>query len=310
MDLVDRVRTSCTLVARRARHVRTVAERIEPYAAELAGAPPPTLDDPAHRSRPDAESTAAHVLAIGAANFGSAWFRALRPVDGRRGYDLVAAALDGVDPLTASWLVAVTPSEVAARLGQEGNVAVEPFLAAVAAALSELGCVLIERYDGSAAALVEAAGGSVVRLAGELGALPGWRDAARYDGAAVWFAKRAQLCAADLARALAGHAHGRFDDLARLTVFADDLVPHVLRTDGVLVYDDELARTVDAGIELAAGSRAEVEVRAATVVAGDLLAAALDIPAAELDWRLWARGQSARYAEGPTRRHRCFTSAY
>ena len=57
------------------------------------------------------------------------------------------------------------------------------------------------------------------------------------------FFKRAQLVPSDLA--LAGMA--RFRDLDRLTIFADNLVPHVLRVDGVLVYDPRLAARIDAG---------------------------------------------------------------
>ena len=52
------------------------------------------------------------------------------------------------------------------------------------------------------------------------------------------FYKRAQITANDLQ--LAGVAD--FADIDRLTIFADNLVPHVLRVDGVLRYSDELAR--------------------------------------------------------------------
>ena len=51
------------------------------------------------------------------------------------------------------------------------------------------------------------------------------------------FYKRAQIAANDLQ--LAGVVD--FADIDRLTIFADNLVPHVLRLDGVLVYSDELA---------------------------------------------------------------------
>ena len=52
-----------------------------------------------------------------------------------------------------------------------------------------------------------------------------------FDDRGFW--KRAQILPNDLA--LAGVAH--FADLDRLTIFADNLVPHVLRIDGVLVYE-------------------------------------------------------------------------
>ena len=52
------------------------------------------------------------------------------------------------------------------------------------------------------------------------------------------FYKRAQIVPNDLA--VAGVAD--FRDLDRLTIFADNLVPHVLRVDGVLRYDAGSAR--------------------------------------------------------------------
>ena len=64
------------------------------------------------------------------------------------------------------------------------------------------------------------------------------------------FYKRAQIVANDLA--LAGVAE--FDDLDRLTIFADNLVPHVLRCDGVLVYDKQLAARIDRGEQLTLGA--------------------------------------------------------
>ena len=68
-----------------------------------------------------------------------------------------------------------------------------------------------------------------------------------YDDRGFW--KRAQIVSNDLA--LAGVAE--FSDLDRLTIFADNLVPHVLRVDGVLRYDDGLARHIDSGELLPAG---------------------------------------------------------
>lgn len=72
--------------------------------------------------------------------------------------------------------------------------------------------------------------------------------------------KRAQLTAADLALALGRSPLGRFDDLDRLAVFADNLVPHVLRVEGVLVYDPELLERISAGELLQPGEEAEVEI--------------------------------------------------
>jgi hypothetical protein len=112
------------------------------------------------------------------------------------------------------------------------------------------------------------------------------------------FYKRAQIVPANLA--LAGVA--TFDDLDRLTIFADNLVPHVLRCDGVLIYDERLAAHIDAGRQLRVGPQ-EREIRACAVHACELLSSRLGIAPRVLDNWLWNRGQSAQYKARP--RHRC-----
>ncbi len=117
------------------------------------------------------------------------------------------------------------------------------------------------------------------------------------------FYKRAQIVPSDLA--LAGVAD--FDDLDRLTIFADNLVPHVLRLDGVLVYDPALAATIDAGELLAPGQR-EREIRGCAVHACEELARRLEVAPRTLDAWLWNRGQGERYKARP--RHRTRTVFY
>ena len=100
-----------------------------------------------------------------------------------------------------------------------------------------------------------------------------WRcfaDVSGYDGRPVPFLKRAQIAAADLQRA--GVAD--FGDLDRLTMFADNLVPHVLRLDGVLWFDPELVARIERGELIEHGSPEEVEIRACAVHAVELLVAA------------------------------------
>jgi hypothetical protein len=117
------------------------------------------------------------------------------------------------------------------------------------------------------------------------------------------FYKRAQILASDLA--LAGVAE--FSDLDRLTIFADNLVPHVLRCDGVLVYDDELAARIDRGERLALGG-AEREIRACALHACELISQHTGVPARKIDTWLWTRGQALEYKSRP--RHRCRTVFY
>ena len=101
------------------------------------------------------------------------------------------------------------------------------------------------------------------------------------------FYKRAQILASDLA--LAGVAE--FTDLDRLTIFADNLVPHVLRCDGVLVYDEQLAAHIDRGERLTLGG-AEREIRACALHACELISQRTGVPSRKVDTWLWTRGQS------------------
>jgi hypothetical protein len=114
------------------------------------------------------------------------------------------------------------------------------------------------------------------------------------------FYKRAQITANDLV--LAGVA--AFADVDRLTAFADNLVPHVLRLDGVLVYEAELAEKIDGGEELPGGSPMEREIRACGVHACELLAERLRVAPRVLDNWLWNRGERPPYTERPAHRTR------
>jgi CO/xanthine dehydrogenase Mo-binding subunit len=141
-----------------------------------------------------------------------------------------------------------------------------------------------------------------------------FRDVQRYDGMDVPFYKRAQLTAADLSLALARRGLGAFGDLDRLTIFADNLVPHVLRVDGVLSYDAGLAARIDREELIAAGSAEEVEIRACALHAVELTREALGrdgraVTAMGLDYVLWNRGQERHYKTIKPR-HRARTVYY
>jgi hypothetical protein len=94
----------------------------------------------------------------------------------------------------------------------------------------------------------------------------------------------------------------------RLTAFADNLVPHVLRLDRVLYIDPELEARIDAGELLVHGSAEEVELRACAVHAIELLGAAAQLSPAQIDGVLWNRGRAERYKSVP--RPRCRSTAY
>jgi hypothetical protein len=181
-------------------------------------------------------------------------------------------------------------------------------MALFATSLRELGGHVVAHADGRFSSLIEAAEGSAERLASLLAALRSYRDEPSYDGFAVPLYKRAQITAADLDRAFDGQGLGRFDDIDRLTMFADNLVPHVLRIDGVLTVDPALVRRIDGGELLAYGSPEEIELRAVAVEAVERLSISTGVPPRKLDEILWHRGGEPRYKAVP--RHRTRTTAY
>ncbi|TMC84749.1 MAG: hypothetical protein E6J10_09115, partial [Chloroflexi bacterium] len=80
--------------------------------------------------------------------------------------------------------------------------------------------------------------------------------------------------------------------------FADYKLPQVLRHFGVLEYHPTLAERIDNQQLLEAGSEEEVEIRAATIWACELLRREMirqdhPVTAAEIDLRLWLLGQNS-----------------
>ena len=291
MGLCDEVRASCAAIAAGARWVRIDADRVD---AISPGTAEPALDPEHHYLEGAAEEVVRYVLTLDAVNFGSGWFPTLRKRSGCSGYFTVAWALADRFRTAGPWsngqLRSLGSAEVARVLGQDSG---HELMALYAEALRQLGRFLADR---SALEAVQAAGGSAERLAAQLA-----------DGMEFFddrgFYKRAQIVPSDLA--LAGVAD--FDDLDRLTAFADNVVPHVLRVDGVLRYDPELAARIDAGDLLAPGDQ-EREIRGCAVHACELIAARLRVAPRTLDAWLWNRGQAPAYKARP--RHRTRTVFY
>jgi hypothetical protein len=299
VSLTDDVRTACAAVAAEARRVRIRETAVEAYAATLPAGSPPAPD--LAPGEPD-ERRAAFQITLNAINFGSGWFPTLRKQPGMSGFRTVEAGLRARGPWTAEELAAVGRAEVAAALGQDPG---HELMGLFETALRELGTKVRDGHGGSFLALARSQG-SVEALAAELASWPTWFDVSPYAGRRVPFFKRAQIAAADLA--LTGLAPG--DDLHRLTLFADNLVPHVLRLDGVLEFDDDLTARIDAEQLIEHDSPEEVEMRACALHAVELLVAAHPMPttATAVDNVLWQRGGGPRYKARA--RHRARTTAY
>jgi hypothetical protein len=290
VGLCDDVRKSCAQVADAARSVRIDLDA----AGDIEPGPPPVLDPDRHYLEGSRAEVCTYLLTLDAINFGSGWFPTLRKRPGCSGYYTIAWALADHFRAHGPWspeeLELLDGRRVAAVLEQEpGHELMELY----AEALRDLGRFLSGR---SALELVNSASGSAEALAQVLArGMPFFDDRGFY--------KRAQIVPSDLA--LSGVAD--FYDLDELTIFADNLVPHVLRVDGVLVYAPSLAQRIDRG-ELLAPGEEEREIRACAVHVCETIAARLGVPPRILDVWLWNRGQGERYKSIP--RHRTRTVFY
>ena len=317
--LLDQVRAVCKTVAENATHIQIEYERIPAYAASL---PLDQIARPEHD--PDChylgrgDDTAAFFLTLDSINFGSGYFPHLRKHTGKSGYFTVAGCLNAYfkkeGPFSARALTRLTAVDCTRIFAQDpNNQPIAALMQHYASALNELGAHLQAHFNGSFSQLITTADASAQRLVELLVKMTGFKDVALWDGIEVPFFKRAQLAAADLSLAFNGKGLGRFKDLDDLTIFADNLVPHVLRIDQILNYSNTLKTRIETGEQIAAGSKLEIEIRACALHAVELIKAALQasgqtINAMTLDFLLWNRGQLPTYKAIP--RHRTRTLFY
>lgn len=310
-------------VAEKGRHVEINHEALKNFSREMAKNrhPVPTWDAEHHFQGKEGE-TAAYLLVVDTINFcfwprkgEEKWKISYR---GRTysGYYGLSVSLkkafeSGIPINEASFLATLTLKQLRELMAGTG---VLQLMEERLRNLQELGRVLLDKYHGRASDLVAASSGSAIQLVRRLVAdLPSFRDQATYCDQDVFFYKRAQLFAADLHAALGGKGLGGFRDMEELTAFADYKLPQVLRHAGVLDYVPDLAETVDLLTPLGPGSEEEVEIRANTIWAVELIRREMkhlgkEVTASEIDRLLWNLGQEDRFREKPY--HRTTTLFY
>lgn len=309
---ITRVRHSCRQVAQQSTQVHIRQDRIPDYARCL---PFEQLATPEHHPQRhylnQGDATATFFITLDAVNFGSGYFPHLAKRPGMSGYYTIATGLTEYyinnGPLTASELATITPADCQILFQQDpANPVTMELMQHFARAWQELGQWLNRDFGGHFTALLDRAQQSARHLIELLLHLPSFQDQASYRGATIYFYKRAQLLAADLHLAFKGQGWGQFRDLDTLTIFADNLVPHVLRLDGILEYTPALAEHIDSGQLLPAGGEAEIEIRASALHAVEwireiLQADGMSITAMQLDYLLWNRGQRPDYKQARPR---------
>jgi hypothetical protein len=304
-------------------------EAIDHLAARLAssGEFQPHWDAALHPVGRNDDETATLVLVLDALNFcfwplprttGTRWTVRYRGQD-FDGYLALAAALrraidDGTPLADPDYLESLDLAKIRSILAPVPGAQEIPLLSARLTNLREVGLALKTRWGSTFSRAIRAADGSALDLIEELlAALPSFRDTAIYRGREVFFLKRAQILIADLHGALGGSGLGRFDDLDHLTAFADYKVPQILRRFRVLRYHPELAAMIRRYELISACDEREIEIRAATIWAVELLRRSLVrhermLRAFEIDWLLWNASQTLSDEAEPY--HRTLTVFY
>ena len=275
----------------RARHVRIVEAR-DP---RLRGDAARRRRRPRRTScRRDDEARAAFALQLNAVNFGSGWFPTLRKPPGLSGFRTVEAGLRAHGPWTADELRAIDAARRSPRRSAQDPD--HELMALFARALREL---------GARVAPSTAARSSRSPARRRLGRRARRASSPRCPTLARRLALRRRAgpvlqARADRRRRPAPAGHRAGGDLAALTLFADNLVPHVLRIDGVLAFDPALVARIDREELLEHGTPEEVEIRACAVHAVELLVAAHGATTATaVDNALWHRGGGAALQGAP-----------
>jgi Queuosine salvage protein len=311
------VRETVQRVAEKRRLVRIDREAVARFAGQLSSQKlqPPSWDSN-HHLRGSEEETVAYFFLLDTLNFcfwpppGKSRWEIEYEGETFSGYYGLAVSLkramqSGTPVNDAKYLASLSLEKLHQILAGRGTL---QLMDRRLENLRELGRVLLEEFDGRAENLVGSARGSAINLARLLAQeLSSFRDVARYGGEKVFFYKRGQLFAADLHGAFAGESWGRFGDMDELTAFADYKLPQVLRQVGVLQYESSLAEKVDRLILLEPGSPEEVEIRANTVLAVELIKEELGragkkLKAYEIDWLLWNLGQEDQFRKKPYHR--------
>lgn len=166
--------------------------------------------------------------------------------------------------------------------------------------LKSIGETLVAKYRGRFHNFFEANKQSAFNLVEKIAVeFAGFSDVVNYKGSEVLFYKKAQLVLTDLDKVA-----GRINQIEQLPGFADYKIPAILRTKGVLQYNQDLARKVDNRIEIPAGSEMEVEIRAGMLwackeIVEGLAKRGIEIAPVDFENVLWIESQNKTKLDKP-----------
>lgn len=294
---LEAVRKSFEEIAQLSEHVKINYDVLEQYSLTLPSDIDSKLDED-HHFVGNLEDTASYIISLECINFGSGYKHEIVSEGSTLLEDSIYYNMstklkyyyETKGTLTAKDLSDMNPELCAEIVGLNHHGKYSWELAKLfSSSMQEMGQMILNEYKGSFEKFVMNANGSAEQFVKNLVQLPFFNDEHLYKGLVVVFYKRAQHLAGSINLALTRLGLEGFNDINKLTMFADNAVPHVLHMDGILQYSQDLETQIKSGKRLKAGSQKEVEIRGCAGQAVEKIAFLKDINPVDLDYVLWHR---------------------
>ena len=217
------------------------------------------------------------------------------------------AVEEGKSILNSNYLASLDDDELSYLF--RGNVAI-PLFSERLEILREIGTTLNDWFGGSCSNIIKTASNDALLLLELIvNKFPSFADISYYKDRKIFFYKRAQLLVSDIYNLFGGKGFGRLINIEKLTAFADYKIPQVLRKAGILNYSKELAGKVDRMKLIPEGNEEEVEIRASTIWAVELIRKRLEkrdlhVESIYINDHLWLLGQNKSPDDLPYHRTR------
>ncbi|MEK6857439.1 MAG: queuosine salvage family protein, partial [Nanoarchaeota archaeon] len=180
--------------------------------------------------------------------------------------------------------------------------------------IHEVGSVLVNKFQGKFSNIIKKAENDSIKLLNLIvNNFPSFNDFSVFSGKEVYFYKRAQLLVADIYQVFNGKNYGNLKNITELTACADYKLPQALLKLGIFLYSPQLANKINAKIQIPKNSKEEIEIRANTIWAVELIKQEIkkkikDIESIHVNDHLWLSTQIKSPNNKPY--HRTTTTNY